>query len=193
MLQLTEWQVHRPVVISGSVRCWFSDWTVSHAFWTWTAGWMARESCPESFWYRGPLFWYRGPLTKSRWFFWPPPASCLSVEFEWLHTRTNCMEQGPSWEVCSSSASQEIPPILLNLVVHYRIHTSPPLVLIQSSSTTLTEVFPCFFLSCKANARVTLAKTAHGPYSSKLVVIVFFCHLCCAVVIVLYCCYCDVL
>jgi hypothetical protein len=35
----------------------------------------------------------------------------------------------------------------------------------------LTEVFPCFFLSCKANARVKLAKTEHGPYSSTLVVI----------------------
>jgi hypothetical protein len=28
------------------------------------------------------------------------------------------------------------------------------------------EVFTCFFLSCKANARVYLAKTGHGPYSS---------------------------
>ena len=32
--------------------------------------------------------------------------------------------------------------------------------------TTLTEVYPCFFLSCKANARVYLAKTGHGPHSS---------------------------
>jgi len=32
--------------------------------------------------------------------------------------------------------------------------------------TTLTEVFPCFFLSCKANARVKPAKTEHGPHSS---------------------------
>ena len=39
------------------------------------------------------------------------------------------------------------------------------------SSATLTEGFPCFFLSCKANARVKLAKTGHGPQSSKLVVI----------------------
>ena len=37
--------------------------------------------------------------------------------------------------------------------------------------TTLTEVFPCFFLSCKANAWVKLAKTGHGPHSSTLVVI----------------------
>jgi hypothetical protein len=35
----------------------------------------------------------------------------------------------------------------------------------------LTEVSPCFFLSCKANVRVKLAKTGHGPYSSTLVVI----------------------
>ena len=29
----------------------------------------------------------------------------------------------------------------------------------------------CFFLSCKANARVKLAKTGHGQHSSTLVVI----------------------
>ena len=34
-----------------------------------------------------------------------------------------------------------------------------------------TEVFPCFFLSCKANARVKLAKMGHSPHSSTLVVI----------------------
>jgi hypothetical protein len=32
--------------------------------------------------------------------------------------------------------------------------------------STLTEVFPWFFLSCKANARVYHAKTGHGPHSS---------------------------
>jgi hypothetical protein len=42
--------------------------------------------------------------------------------------------------------------------------------------TTLTEVFPCFFLSCKTNARVKPAKTGHGPHSSKffLLLYVFF-------------------
>jgi hypothetical protein len=35
----------------------------------------------------------------------------------------------------------------------------------------LTDVFPCFFLSCKANARIKHVKTVHGPHSSKLVVI----------------------
>ena len=37
-------------------------------------------------------------------------------------------------------------------------------------AATLTEVYPCFFLGCKANARVILAKTGHGPHSSKSVV-----------------------
>ena len=36
---------------------------------------------------------------------------------------------------------------------------------------TLINVFPCFFLSCKANARVKLAKTGHGPHYSTLFVI----------------------
>ena len=47
------------------------------------------------------------------------------------------------------------------------------------SPTTLTEVFPCFILSCKANARVYLIKTGHGPHSSQLVnCVVLFIVLC---------------
>jgi len=36
---------------------------------------------------------------------------------------------------------------------------------------TWTDVFPCFFLSCKANARVKLAKSGHVLHSSTLVCI----------------------
>ena len=36
---------------------------------------------------------------------------------------------------------------------------------------TLTEDFPCFFPSCKANARVKLANMGHGTHPSTLVVI----------------------
>jgi hypothetical protein len=32
--------------------------------------------------------------------------------------------------------------------------------------STLTEVFPCFSLTCKANARVKPSKMGHGPHSS---------------------------
>ena len=47
-------------------------------------------------------------------------------------------------------------------------------------AATLTEVFPCFFLLCKANVRVILAKTGHGPHSSKIGVLLY-------VLFVLYC------
>jgi hypothetical protein len=39
------------------------------------------------------------------------------------------------------------------------------------SSANLTEVYPCFFLSCEANARVKPAMTGHGPQSSKIFVL----------------------
>jgi len=44
---------------------------------------------------------------------------------------------------------------------------------------TLTEVFPCFFLIFKANARVKLARTGHDPHPTTLV-----CILCCSDVII---------
>jgi hypothetical protein len=43
---------------------------------------------------------------------------------------------------------------------------------IGAFSTTLTEVFSCFFLSCKANTRVYLAKTGHGPHFTFF----FYCY-----------------
>ena len=54
---------------------------------------------------------------------------------------------------------------------------------------TLTEVFPCFFLSCKANARVNLAKTGHGPDSSTLVCMCVV-RLLCVLFYVLFVCKC---
>ena len=60
--------------------------------------------------------------------------------------------------------------------LYLRLHVGPGIgsaskILTFSSSTTLNEGFPCFFLICKANARGKLAKTGHAPHSSKLVVI----------------------
>jgi hypothetical protein len=43
------------------------------------------------------------------------------------------------------------------------------------SSITLTEVFPCFFLNCEANARVKPAKMGHGPHSSKFLCCSMYC------------------
>jgi len=64
------------------------------------------------------------------------------------------------------------------LIVSLCIHT---VVYVFLDAATLTEVFPCFILSCKANARVNLAKTGHGPNSPKL--------LCCS----MHCLFCVVL
>jgi hypothetical protein len=59
---------------------------------------------------------------------------------------------------------------------------------------TLTGVFPCFFLSCKANARVKSAKTGHGLHSSELLCCsryflccsMYFCVVLCTVCFVMF-------
>jgi hypothetical protein len=57
--------------------------------------------------------------------------------------------------------------------------------MLYSLYSTLTEVFPCFFLSCKANARVKLAKMGHGPHSPVVLsfyvlfvckCVLYYCH-----------------
>jgi len=66
---------------------------------------------------------------------------------------------------------------------------------IWHSSSTLTEVFPCFFLSRKANVRVKPAKTGHGPHSFIIFVLfyVLFVFVSFSVLFmckyVLYCCH----
>ena len=59
--------------------------------------------------------------------------------------------------VCTLKESQEL------LIVVY----------VFLDAATVTEVFQCFFLVCKANARVILAKTGHGPHSSEIVVLLY--------------------
>ena len=55
------------------------------------------------------------------------------------------------------------------------------------SSATLTEDFPCFILSCKANARVKLAKTGHGRTLPKFLCRFMYCLFCVVLRIVCVC------
>ena len=71
------------------------------------------------------------------------------------------------YSYCSSMYSYCCPCILI-------------VVFVFLDAATLTEVFSVFFLGCKAIDRVILAKTGHGPNSSKIVVLFY-------VLFVLYC------
>jgi hypothetical protein len=71
------------------------------------------------------------------------------------------MEQTSSWVANSNSASQEIPCLLWNPKVHYRVHNSPPLIPVLDQMHPV-HTFPPFFPKIPSN--IILPST---PRSSK--------------------------
>jgi hypothetical protein len=54
----------------------------------------------------------------------------------------------PSWEAAACAATQELPTILSNPKIHYRVHKSPPLVPILSQIDLVQTIPSCLSKIC---------------------------------------------
>jgi len=79
------------------------------------------------------------------------------------YINTYSMEQSPSWETNRFSASQEIPHILWNTKVHYRIHKCPPPIPILSQLDPIHTLTSHFL---KIHLNIILPSTPGSPKQS---------------------------
>ena len=101
------------------------------------------------------------PVSKNRGNIKPVLFSSVIYKHIPLTSWTNSMEQSPFFEAKRSSAIQEIPSILHNWKVQYRIHnSSPPVPIVSQSNSVHASAF--YFLKIQFN--IILFST---PMSSK--------------------------
>jgi len=89
-------------------------------------------------------------------------------------TLNDSMEQSPSWEANSHSASKEIPCLLWNPKVHYRVHKIPPLVPILNHTNPVNNLLPYF---PKIHSNIDLLSTS-GSSDQNFVLIFSHPHAC---------------
>jgi hypothetical protein len=70
------------------------------------------------------------------------------------------MEASPSWEAVNCAATQELPSILYNPMVHYGVHKSPPLVSVLSQIKSIHTV-PYYL--CKIHFNIVQSSTSWSP------------------------------